>query len=57
MLVSEWDLDDSFEGEKEDGYEKGREEGREEGIKTVLKLLSRGYTLEAIKTEMARTAV
>jgi len=61
MLVAEWDMTTALEVEREEGYEKGREEGREEGLERghaeVLELLSKGYTLEAIKEELARSVI
>jgi hypothetical protein len=65
MLVTEWDMTTALEVEREEGYEKGREEGLEEGLEKglekgheeVLELLSRGYTLEAIKEELARPVI
>jgi hypothetical protein len=50
MLVTEWDMTTALEVEREEGYEKGRIEERQE----LLKLLNNGYTLEAIKEELAR---
>ena len=41
----------------EQGLEKGLEQGREQGHEEVLELLSRGYTLEAIREELARPVI
>jgi hypothetical protein len=53
MLVAEWDMATALEVEREEGYEKGRMEERKE----LLELLNKGYTLEAIKEELARPVV
>jgi len=49
MLVEEWDVATEREVEREEAREEGREE--------ILALLSKGYTLEAIKEELARPVV
>jgi len=49
MLVDEWDVATEREVEREEAREEGREE--------ILALLSKGYTLEAIKEELARPVV
>jgi hypothetical protein len=53
MLGDEWNMTTALEVEREEGYEKGLEKGHE----VVLELLSRGYTLEAIKEELARPVI
>jgi hypothetical protein len=57
MLVAEWDMTIALEVEREEGYEKGLEKGLEKGHEEVLELLSKGYTLEAIKEELARSVI
>ena len=61
MLGTEWDFNTALEVEREEGFEKGLEKGLEEGLEKgreeVLGLLSRGYTLEAIKEELARPMI
>ena len=49
MIGTEWDMATALEVE--------REEGREEERKEILKLLNNGYTLEAIKEELARPVI
>jgi len=49
MFANDWNLETALEVEREEGIEKGREE--------ILSLLSKGYTLEAIKEELARPVV
>ena len=61
MFRYEWDMTTALEVEREEGYEKGLEKGLlkglEKGHEEVLELLSRGYTLEAIKEELARPVI
>jgi len=57
MLVTEWDMATALEVEREEGYEKGLEKGRMEGRQELLELLNKGYTLEAIKEELARPVI
>ena len=48
MLITEWNIEEAKEVWFEEGFEEGFERGREE----VLALLSKGYTLEAIREEL-----
>jgi flagellar biosynthesis/type III secretory pathway protein FliH len=57
MIAIEWNITTALEVEREEGYEKGLEKGLEKGHEEVLELLSRGYTLEAIKEELARPVI
>ena len=57
MIGSEWDMATALEVEREEGYEKGLEKGRIEERQELLKLLNNGYTLEAIKEELARPVI
>jgi len=69
MLLTEWNTEEAKEVWYEEGWEEGlekgleegREEGREEGLEKgreeILELLSRGYTVEAIREELARPRI
>jgi predicted transposase YdaD len=49
MLLSEWNMEEWGEVQKEEG----REEGREEGQTMVLELVEQGYTPEQIRARLA----
>jgi len=53
MLLTEWNTEEAKEVWYEEGWEEGLEKGREE----ILELLSRGYTVEAIREELARPGI
>ncbi|MDR0451640.1 MAG: Rpn family recombination-promoting nuclease/putative transposase [Treponema sp.] len=57
MLLTEWNWDDAFAVQREEGREEGREKGREEGLEEgrnmVLELVRRGYSAEQIEAELA----
>jgi len=53
MFANDWNLETALEVEREEGIEQGREKERQE----LLRLVNAGYTLEAIKEELARPVV
>jgi hypothetical protein len=53
MLLTEWNWDDAFAIQREEGRELGREEGWELGQNTVLELARQGYSVEQIEEKLA----
>ncbi|MDR1025355.1 MAG: hypothetical protein LBL56_06460 [Treponema sp.] len=49
MLMTEWNWDDAFAVQREEG----REEGRTEGQNMVLELVRQGYSAEQIEARLA----
>jgi hypothetical protein len=52
MLFTEWNWDDAFAVQREEGREEGWEEGLERGKNMVLELVRQGYSPEQIEAKL-----